>query len=264
MANELGMGERAGRTAGFSFGMGCARVGPLPMRRLDQLLANLGYCSRSEARDWVRSGAVTVRGEETDDFGARVEAADVRVDGEPLDHPDGLLLLVNKPLGLVCSHDEREGPNVYSLLPERWRRRNPQITSIGRLDKETSGLILLTDLLPLVHRLTSPKHKVAKIYRATVDRDLSPELIARFATGTLLLEGEKEPCAPAALTIVTPREAELTLTEGRYHQVRRMFAAGGPIVLTLQRVRFGELTLDSIAPGTWRELPTDHFGRVER
>ena len=90
------------------------------------------------------------------------------------------------------------------------------------------------------------------------------ELIARFATGTLLLEGEKEPCAPAALTIVTPREAELTLTEGRDHQVRRMFAAGGPIVLTLQRVRFGELTLDSIAPGTWRELPTDHFGRVER
>eukprot|EP01035_Chromulina_nebulosa_P012597 gene12597-16793_t len=151
---------------------------PLPsMRRLDQLLASLGYCSRSEARDWVKAGAITVGGEEADDVGARVKAEDVRVDGEPLDHPDGLLLLVNKPLGLVCSHELREGPNVYSLLPERWQRRNPPVTSVGRPDKETSGLILLTDLSPLVHRLTSPKHKVPKIYRATVDRDLAPELV---------------------------------------------------------------------------------------
>lgn len=234
------------------------------MRRLDQLLANLGYCSRSEARDWVKAGAVTVRGEEAEDFGARVNAADVCVDGEPLDHPDGVLLLVHKPLGLVCSHDAREGPNIYSLLPDRWRRRNPQITSVGRLDKDTSGLILLTDLLPLVHRLTSPKHKVAKVYRATVDRDLATELIPQFASGTLMLDEETEPCAPAELTIVAPREAELTLTEGRYHQVRRMFAAVGTTVLTLHRVRLGELGLGELTPGTWRELPLDLFGSVPR
>lgn len=234
------------------------------MRRLDQILASLGYCSRSEARDWVKSGAVTVGGVEADDFGARVNPAEVRVDGEPLDHPDGLLLLVNKPLGLVCSHEAREGPNVYSLLPERWRRRNPQVTSVGRLDKDTSGLILLTDLSPLVHRLTSPKHKVAKGYRATVDRDLSAELIPRFASGTLLLDGETEPCAPAELKIIAPREAELTLTEGKYHQVRRMFAVCGTTVLTLHRARFGDLELGELAPGTWRELPLDHFGPVPR
>ena len=104
------------------------------MRRLDQLLANLGYCSRSEARDWVASGAVTVRGEVADDFSAKASEAEVRVDGEPLDHPDGLLLLLNKPLGLVCSRELREGPNVYSLLPERWRRRNPIVTSVGRVE----------------------------------------------------------------------------------------------------------------------------------
>ncbi|HTO02753.1 MAG TPA: S4 domain-containing protein, partial [Opitutus sp.] len=115
------------------------------MRRLDQLLASLGYCSRRDARDWIAAGAVTVKGVEADDFGAKANPADVLVDGEPLDHPDGLLLLLNKPLGLVCSHDTREGPNVYSLLPERWQRRNPQVTSIGRLDKETSGLLPLTD-----------------------------------------------------------------------------------------------------------------------
>jgi 16S rRNA pseudouridine516 synthase len=234
------------------------------MRRLDQLLANLGYCSRSEARTWVKSGAVTVRGEEANDFGARVNEADVLVDGAPLDHPDGLLLLLNKPLGLVCSHELREGPNVYSLLPERWQRRNPQVTSVGRLDKDTSGLLLLTDLAPLVHRLTSPKHKVPKVYRATVDRDLSPDLVPRFASGTLLLEGEKEPCAPAELKILSSREAELTLTEGRFHQVRRMFAENGATVLTLHRARFGDLELGEVAPGTWRELPLDYFGAVAR
>jgi 16S rRNA pseudouridine516 synthase len=230
------------------------------MRRLDQLLSNLGYCSRSEARAWVKAGAVTVRGEVADDVGTRVNPADVQVDGEALDHPDGLLLLLHKPLGLVCSHDQREGPNVYSLLPERWQRRNPQVTSIGRLDKDTSGLLLLTDQSPLVHRLTSPKHKVPKIYRATVDRDLSPELVGLFAAGTLQLEGEKAPCAPAELKIVSPREAELTLIEGKYHQVRRMFATVGTTVLTLHRARFGDLTLGDLPAGKWRTLPLNTFG----
>jgi 16S rRNA pseudouridine516 synthase len=232
------------------------------MRRLDQLLANLGYCSRSEARDWVKAGVVTVRGQEADDFGARVNPSDVRVDGEPLDHPDGLLLLLHKPTGLVCSHDATEGPSVYDLLPARWRRRNPPVTSVGRLDKETSGLLLLTDQSPLVHRLTSPKHKVPKIYRATVDRDLTPELIPLFASGTLRLEDEEKACAPADLKIISPREAELTLVEGRYHQVRRMFAAVGTTVLTLHRTHFGELGLDDLPPAQWRELPLDFYGKI--
>ena len=230
------------------------------MRRLDQLLANLGYCSRREARDWIASGAITVRGEVADDFSAKANPADVRVDGEPLDRPDGLLLLLHKPTGLVCSHDGREGPSVYSLLPERWRRRNPPVTSVGQLDKDTSGLLLLTDQSALVHRLTSPKHKVPKIYLATVDRDLSPDLVPLFASGTLRLEGETEPCAPAPLKVISPRAAEVTLTEGRYHQMRRMFAAGGATVHTLHRTRFGDLALDDLPAGAWRELPLDTFG----
>ena len=231
------------------------------MRRLDQLLSSLGYCSRREARAWIDAGRVTVRGEPADDVSQKAAPADVRVDGEPLDHPEGLLLLLHKPTGLVCSHDEREGPSVYSLLPERWRQRNPVVTSIGRLDKDTSGLLLLTDQSPLVHRLTSPKRKVPKIYRATVDRDLTPELVPLFASGTLMLAGEKDPCAPAELRIVSPREAELTLIEGRYHQVRRMFSTCGATVLTLHRVRFGPLELGDLAPGKWRELPLDYFDR---
>lgn len=230
------------------------------MRRLDQWLANLGYCSRREARDWLDAGRVTVRGQPATDSAQKAAAGDVRVDGEPLDHPDGVLVLLHKPLGLVCSHDEREGPNVYSLLPARWRQRNPVVTSIGRLDKDTSGLLLLTDQSALVHRLTSPKHKVPKVYRATVDADLTSDLIPLFAAGTLQLDGEKEPCAPATLHLAGPREAELTLTEGRYHQVRRMFAACGRTVLTLHRRQFGPLDLGELPAGEWRALPLDTFG----
>jgi 16S rRNA pseudouridine516 synthase len=229
------------------------------MRRLDQLLSNLGYCSRRDARGWLRAGRVTVRGEPADDPGRRVAADDVRVDGEPLDHPDGLLLLMHKPVGLVCSHDEHEGPSVYTLLPERWRRRNPPVTTVGRLDKDTSGGLLLTDQSPLVHRLTSPRHKVPKVYRATLDRDVSTDLIPLFASGTLQLAGEANPCAPAELRLLSPREAELTLTEGRYHQVRRMFSACGANVLALHRLRFGELDVEPLAAGEWRELPLDMF-----
>jgi len=229
------------------------------MRRLDQLLANLGYCSRRDAREWLKAGRVTIAGDVAKNPATKTNPAGVLVDGEPLDHPEGLLLLLNKPVGLVCSHDESEGPSIYDLFPSRWRSRNPILTSIGRLDKDTSGLLLVTDQSALVHRLTSPKHKVPKVYRATVDRDLAPSLIDLFATGTLQLEGEKDPCAPATLEIVEPRVAHLTLTEGKYHQVRRMFGSQGWHVDTLHRESFGDLTLGKLAPGEWRELDLNHF-----
>lgn len=228
-------------------------------RRLDQLLANLGYCSRREARGWIDAGRVEVAGKLADDPGAKTEAGAVRVDGEPLDHPDGLLLAMHKPVGVVCSHDAKEGPSVYGLLPPRWRQRNPQVTTIGRLDKDTSGLLLLTDQSELVHRLTSPKHKVPKMYRATLDADMPSNLKEIFESGTLLLKGETSPCAPAQVSILGPREAEITLTEGRYHQVRRMFSSQGCEVLTLERRRFGHLDLADLAVGTWRELPLNTF-----
>ncbi len=229
------------------------------MRRLDQLLASLGYCSRREARDFLKKHAVTLRGQPVRDPSEKAAPSDVLVDGEPLDHPGGLLLLMNKPLGLVCSHDEREGPRIYDLLPARWRSRNPQVTSIGRLDKDTSGLILLTDQTELVHKFTSPKHKVPKLYRATTDRDLSPDLVTLFAAGTLILDGETVPCAPATLRRLDARSAELALTEGKYHQARRMFAAIGATVLTLERVQFGRLTLGDLQSGEFRSVREDEI-----
>ncbi len=230
------------------------------MARLDQLLASLGYGSRREVNRLIDLGAVEVGGRLAKSGAEKVVAEAVRLDGEPLDHPGPLLLMLHKPLGLVCSHDDREGPSVYSLLPERWRRRNPAITSIGRLDKDTSGLLLLTDQPGLVHRLTSPKHKVPKLYQAKLDGEPAPDAESRFASGALLLEGEDRPCAPAELRRVGPRQAEVTLTEGRYHQVRRMLAAVGANVLELHRAKFGHVELGDLPVGQWRELPLDTFG----
>lgn len=234
------------------------------MRRLDQLLANLGYCSRRAARDFLRTRVVSDRtGTRLLDPSKKVAAAAVLVEGAALDHPDGLLILMHKPLGRICSHDSSEGPSIYDLLPPRWRERTPQVTSIGRLDKETTGLLLLTDQSALVHRLTSPRHHVPKRYLVTVDRDLPPHLDVIFSAGTLLLEGEKDPCEPARYEARGPREAAVTLTEGRYHQVRRMFAAAaGATVTALHRESFGDLTLGALAHGQWQTLPLDTFGAL--
>jgi 16S rRNA pseudouridine516 synthase len=229
------------------------------MTRIDHLLASLGYGTRREVKDLVGAGRVSVLGVPETDPGRRAAAGDVAVDGKPLDHPGSLLIALNKPAGRVCSHDPAEGPSVYELLPERWRRRNPPVTSVGRLDKETTGLLLLTDLSGLVHRLTSPRHKVTKVYRALLDRDLPPGIEEAFSGGALVLPGESRACAPAPLRRIGAREAEIDLTEGRYHQVRRMFASQGCSVLELHRIRIGSLELGDLAPGTWIELPISYF-----
>ena len=224
------------------------------LRRLDQLLSSLGYCSRRSAREFLKSGAVLVDGEVAERGDARVDPVLVMVNGEPLEGVDGLIALFHKPVGYVCSTAENEGPTIYELLPDLWTQRSPPVTSIGRLDKDTSGLLLLTDQGALIQKLTSPKSHTPKVYDVTVDHDLDPRLIDVFASGALMLRSEDTPCLPANLEIISPREAQLTLTEGRYHQVRRMFASQGWEVLTLHRSRVGTLTLGDLKPGEWRLL----------
>ena len=185
----------------------------------------------------------------------RVDPHEVTLDGEPLEAPDGLFVMLHKPAGHVCTHSAGEGPTIYELLPPRWLARTPAVTSIGRLDKDTSGLLLITDIGPLVHRLTSPKSDMEKVYVAGLDRDLDAGLVEVFARGELMLRGEEKPCLPARLEILAPRTARLTLTEGRYHQVRRMFASQGWHVEKLHRESFGPYALDELAEGEWRHLP---------
>ena len=229
------------------------------MERIDRILSNLGYSTRKEARELLRAGLVTVGGEEVSDPGMKARAVDMRFDGEPLDHFDGILVAFNKPVGVVCSKSSSEGPTVYEYLPEQWLRRNPEIATVGRLDKDTAGLVLVTDQGVLAHRLTSPKGHVPKVYRVHVDRDLAPELVGMFAAGTLMLEGEEHPCAPAELTIVGPKEAGLVLYEGRNRQIRRMFASQGYMVTSLRREKIGALELGDLAEGEWRDVPLGYF-----
>ena len=224
--------------------------------KLVKHLANLGYDSRKEVAQMFRAGRVTdARGEVlyADDQPAH---ADIRVDEEPIDPPSGLLLMLHKPVGYTCSRKD-QGRLVYDLLPPRFRLRDPLLSSVGRLDRDTSGLLLMTDDGQLLHRITSPKSELAKVYVATLEQDIGDEVTALFASGTLLLESEQTPLLPAELEALAPRRARLTLHEGRYHQVRRMFAAVGNHVDALHRERIGGLDLGDLAPGQWRVLAAE-------
>ena len=228
------------------------------MRRLDQVLSSLGYCSRREAVLFVKNGRVKQNGVLLTRADQKVDPRAVTVDDEPLEALDGLLAMLHKPVGYVCTHDGNEGPTIYELLPDQWLRRNPAVTSVGRLDKDTSGLLLVTDIGPLVHRYTSPKAEIEKTYLAELDRDLDDSLIETFGKGDLMLRSEERPCLPAKLEILSPRTARLTITEGRYHQVRRMFASQGWHVEKLHRERFGDYTLEDLAEGEWKMLSVPH------
>ena len=229
--------------------------------KLVKLLANLGYGSRKDVAWMFREGRVTDADGEVLYADDKVEHARIRFDGEPLDPPTGLVLMLHKPLGVTCSRKD-PGRVVYDLLPSRYRMREPALSTVGRLDRDTSGLLLLTDDGALLHRIISPRAEVAKVYEATLADDLRGDEAALFASGTLLLESETTALAPATLDVLGPRHARLTLHEGRYHQVRRMFAATGNHVETLQRVAVGALALDALAPGEWRALEADDVARI--
>ena len=228
--------------------------------KLVKLIANLGYGSRREVARMFREGRITDAHGEVLYADDQVAHEQVRVDGEPLDPAAGMVLLLHKPVGYTCSTRDA-GRIVYDLLPPRFRLRSPLLSSIGRLDRDTSGALLLTDDGALLHRIVSPKAKLPKVYEATLAGDLRGNEAGVFASGTLLLESEATPLAPARMEATGPRQARIELTEGRYHQVRRMFAAVGNHVETLHRSRIGGLSLDDLAAGEWRLL---HAADLER
>lgn len=230
--------------------------------KLVKRLANLGYGSRKEVQRYIRAGAVT------DDLGNPLGDADptpherIRFRGEPLDPPAPLTLMLNKPDGYTCSLDD-PGSIIYDLLPPRFSTRNPVISPVGRLDKDTTGLLLMTDDGKLLHRIIHPKSACLKTYHATLDRPLEGHEGALFTSGTLLLHNETKPLLPAGFEAISPTEALVTLHEGRYHQVRRMFAAAGNHVISLKRISIGGLTLpDDLEEGEWRILDANDIAAL--
>lgn len=216
-------------------------------------IANLGYGSRKDVQWLFREGRISNAAGEVLYADDPLDHDAVRINGEPLDPPPGLLLMLHKPVDYTCSTKDR-GRVVYDLLPPRYRLRSPALSTVGRLDRDTSGLLLLTDDGQLLHRIIAPKSKLPKVYLATLANQLRGDEAAAFASGTLMLEGEKTPLLPAELQVLSPRSARLTLHEGRYHQVRRMFAAVGNHVAALHRERIGGLVLGDLPAGEWRAL----------
>lgn len=231
--------------------------------KLVKLLANLGYGSRREIEGHLRKGRVT-------DASGRVLGLkdfpphhEIRFQGEALDPPAPLTLLFHKPAGYTCSTDD-PGDTIYDLLPARFALRNPVLSPVGRLDKDTTGLLLMTDDGQLLHRLISPKHHVPKTYQVTLDRPLEGHEGELFGGGELVLRGEEKPLMPAKLVVLGEKEARLTIEEGRYHQVRRMFAAAGNHVVALKRVAIGALALpEDLQEGEWRVLAAAELALVK-
>ena len=232
--------------------------------RLDRWLATLSLGSRSAVRDWIRKGQVAVNGKTEKDPGAGIEterdALCVRgqaTDGRVIRH-----VMLNKPAGLLTAARDAKQPTVMDLLPAVYRGIG--CMPVGRLDRDTTGLLLLTCDGELNHRLLSPGRHVDKVYRAEVTGRLTEADAAAFRAGVVLSDFT---ALPAEMTILRAGEetslGEVTLREGKFHQVKRMFVALGHEVLTLRRIRFGPLNLDAdLAEGAWRELTEEELGQL--
>lgn len=235
-------------------------------QRIDKLLTSMGLCSRREAAAAAKGGAVLVDGAVCRDASRKIDPAvnQLTFRGQQVGYQQFVYLMLHKPLGVLSATEDREQKTVLDLLPETYRARG--VFPIGRLDKDTSGLLLLTDDGALGHALTSPRHHVDKVYHALADGVLGQEDIDAFAAGIELRDGTV--CRPAKLEIMEVCDGKTTVAvtvhEGKYHQVRRMLASRGAPVLTLKRISEGSLILEeSLTVGQWRELTAQEIADLK-
>lgn len=227
------------------------------MERLDKVLSNLGYGTRKEVKALVKSGAVEIDGviAKSSDVKIDPEKALIKVDGEEVKYRKYIYLMMNKPDGVISATFDKYDETVVDLLYEEDQVFDP--FPVGRLDKDTVGLLLLTNDGELNHRLISPKHHVDKIYYAEINKPVDEKDIAAFEKGVVLDDDYR--CLPAKLEILESNEdgacVHVTIVEGKFHQVKRMFQARGKEVVYLKRIKFGGLDLDETLPeGEYREL----------
>jgi len=226
----------------------------MAMERIDKLLSSTGLWSRKEVKEMARRGRIRINGAAAlkAEEKADPERDEITVDGQQVDCAPFVYIMMNKPDGLLSATTDKRQKTVLDLLPEHLRKRG--LFPVGRLDKDTVGLILLTDDGPLGHELLSPKKHVDKVYLAHVDGKIEPEDVKRLAEGMILEDGLH--CLPAGLEPLGDGSSCLvTLREGKYHQVKRMLAACGKPVVSLERLSMGPLKLDeSLERGQWRCL----------
>lgn len=229
--------------------------------RLDKYVSHVSDLSRKEVKRLLRAGYITVDGDAVKDPSTDIsETMEVCVDGEPLDAPRPRYFMLHKPPGYVCVTKDRDHPTVLELIDEP---NKDKLQIAGRLDIDTTGLVLITDDGKWNHAITSPKRECKKTYYATLASDISEHTGEQFAQG-VKLDGELKPTLPAELEVVFSNEARLTISEGKYHQVKRMFAAVGNKVEELHREKVGVIVLDSdLEPGEYRELTEDEVISVK-
>ena len=225
-------------------------------QRIDKILSNMGYGSRKEVKELVKSGQVEVDGSVVKDSGLLVitDSQEILVEGKKLLYREFIYIMMNKPQGVISATEDNREHTVVDLLPEEYRAFDP--FPVGRLDKDTEGLLLLTNDGQLSHRLLSPKKHVPKTYMARIQGRVTEADIEAFSLGVTLEDGYK---TMASQLVVLERgnvsSIEVTIYEGKYHQVKRMFQAVGKEVIYLKRLSMGELKLDeSLKLGEFREL----------
>ena len=231
--------------------------------RLDKALSDQGMWSRKDVKSLVRKGRVAVNGCPETDPGRKVDRQEdrVTVDGREIALKEHLYLMLHKPAGVVSATRDVRERTVVDLVPPQLRR--PGLFPAGRLDKDTTGMMILTDDGELAHRILSPRSHVPKTYIARLDRPVTEEMVRAFAAG-IPLKGEGE-CLPATLRVRGEQEGEVTICEGMYHQIKRMFAVCGATVLTLKRISMGGLALDpALAEGACRELTAEELELLEQ
>ncbi len=219
-------------------------------------MSNLGYGSRKSVAQAVKAGAFKIGDQLVSDPSMQIDPAllnEATFDDEKIDPVSPLTILLHKPRGYTCSTDE-QGLLVYDLLPPRWKQRDPVLSSAGRLDKDSTGLVLMTDDGQLLHKVISPKIHVEKHYRVTLRDALKGDEDSFFATGEFRLTNDNKPLKPAFWTADDSKTGTMVLQEGRYHQIRRMFASLGNHVETLHRFKLGGLELGDLAEGQYRIL----------
>ncbi len=231
--------------------------------RLDKALSLTGV-SRSEAKQLIARGRVRVRDAIVRDSGMNVEISDVTLAGEPIAADRDIYIMIHKPAGVITATEDPRLPTVVSLLPDNLRRR--KIGPVGRLDRDVTGLVLLTTDGQLAHRLISPKWKAEKTYRAECEGRLTAADVRAFAEGMQLSDFTAK---PAALDILSAADdisiADVTVTEGKFHQVKRMFIAIGHPIVRLARLRIGCVRLDpALNEGEWRRLTDDEIAGLKQ
>ncbi|MFB1080361.1 pseudouridine synthase [Jeotgalibacillus sp. JSM ZJ347] len=229
--------------------------------RLDKLLSNMGYGSRKEMKKWLKSGAVTVDGKPVKDGKHQVnpEKDTVHVNGEEVHYREFIYLMMNKPQGVISATEDGMHETVIDLIDPDYHLFEP--FPVGRLDKDTEGFLLLTNDGGLAHDLLSPKKHVAKTYFARIAGEVTEDDIKAFKEGVTLDDGyETKPGELVILSRGDTSEIELTITEGKFHQVKRMFQSVGKEVTFLKRLSMGPLELDhALEPGEYRELTEEEL-----